>query len=864
MKAKVLVLGAVLVALATWWTRIPREKEAAPVVVPPAAAKAAPPDPRQHPAMASYRVFEEPAADGVLPYRGANYSAQVSSDGLCFQAGEHRISLRARRIEQGGAALDLAAGTASTTRFAAAAVDRGHGVTEEFVFENRRAEHLVRLERPVGEGSLTVRVAVDTNLSGPVQQVGRGDSAWKDMALADGGLAFSDVSGKPALAYHGAVAIDAKGRRQLFDPRWENGEIALELPSLFMKDAAYPVLIDPWLELDFSASGGGITKNGSVSEAPAVNLIGAGSPDGGSAPCVAWSDNSDGDFDIYFRYWNGFEWVALGEVNVSKNTGKSTNPSIGFFTFPNLSSGGYPFIVWEDDNDGTTCVFGRFWNGTTWAELEESVTAGGISKGIGTPSRNPQAFSLLGLVDNEATGTLPDRVEFFAGVVYEREGLGIECKFFYPGDNRTFQPPPAGWYDHPAGGLVVSDPSAGRPSVGVLRSTNELIIAYEGSSGTQFDIFVARPSATGILTVSNGTSTPGPAGAWAATNVCAGLPAALSIQPGVAVEPNDTVWVAWQESVGVEREIYVRRSVGGGAFASVAGSSTGSGISGTSVVGATTTSSFPSIAVNLITSNGRPVVAWEDDFSANTEIFVRRLNAAGTAWDQVADEGSASLVAPEVTGNNGGISRTPNFSLRPKAAVAPDNAATVVWRDGATGNFDLFLRRYHDNQPTNLTQGFVSGLVVSSVAVGGTSSSVDMQFSSVLVAESASLPTNLRLQLEIRPSTSPFTGQPTHESLEVAPSATAIVNFTGLPNVNYHWRARSIDAQGRSSTWVSFGGNADGLADFRIDSTAAGAGAVNTVIDTPTDEKDKCGLLGLEALGLLGLLAALRRRRAKA
>ncbi|HEX7899133.1 MAG TPA: MYXO-CTERM sorting domain-containing protein [Planctomycetota bacterium] len=861
MKPKLLVVVAILVTLAVVTARSRSTPSPAPAAAPPRAAKQAVPDLKNHPALASYRVFEEPAGENTLPYRGANYKAEVGSDGLRFQAGEHTISLRARRVEQGGASIDLTAGAVTKAGWATAAVERGSGVTEEFVFENHRAEHLVRLERPVGEGALKVRVAVQTDLTGPVQQVGRYDMSWKDTVVADGGLVFTDAVGTPGLAYHGAVAIDAQGRRLEFDPRWENGEIALELPASFMKGAAYPVLIDPWLELDFSASGGGITKNGSVSETPAVNLIGAGTPDGGSSPCVAWSDNSDGDFDIYFRYWNGFRWTVLGTPNISNNNGKSTNPSIGFFTFPGKVSDGFPFIVWEDDNDGTTCIFGRFWNGSNWAELSESVTSSGISKGIGTPSRNPQAFSLLGLVDNEATGTVPDRNEFFAGVTYEREGLGIECKFFYPGDNRAIQPPPAGWYFHPAGGLVVSDPSVGRASVGVLRSTNELIIAYEGSSGAEFDIFVTRPSAIGTITVSNVTATPGPAGTWVATNACAGLPAALSIQPSVAVDPNGDVWVAWQESVGVEREIYVRRSVGGGAFASVAGSSTGAGISGTSVLGTTTTSSFPSIAVNLITSTGRPVVAWEDDFSGNTEIFVRRLNAASTAWDQVADEGSASLVAPEVTGNNGGISRTPNFSLRPKAVVAPDSTATVVWRDGATGNFDLFLRRYHDNQPTNLTQGSISGLVVSPLSVGGTSSSVNMQFSSVLVAESASLPTNLRLQLEIRPNTSPFTGQPTHESLEVAPGATAIVNFTGLPNVNYHWRARSLDAQGRGSPWVSFGVNADGEIDFRVDSNATGSGGSNNVIGTSSDHKDKCGLAGLEALALLGLAALARRRR---
>ncbi len=849
MKAKVLVLGAVLVAAAILSTRVPREREAAPVV-PAATATSAPTDIRQHPALASYRVFEEPATDGVLPYRGANYSAQVSSDGLRFQAGEHRISLRARRIEQGGAALDLAAGAASAPRFAAATVDRGHGVTEEFVFENRRAEHLVRIERPIGEGSLKVRVAVDTNLSGPVQQVSRGDSAWKDMALADGGLAFSDVSGKPALAYHGAVAIDAKGRRQLFDPRWENGEIALELPSTFMKDAAYPVLIDPWLELDFSASGTGVSGTGTVSETPAIAII------GGASPCVAWSDASDGDFDIYFRYWNGAAWTALGSSasagGVSANDGLSTNPSIGFFT-PAGSNLFNPYIAWEDDLSGTTNIYAMFWTGSTWTALGGSASSGGVSLSVGTPCRNPQALSVLGFVENDPTGTVPSVFETFPCIVWEVEGVGIASRFFYPGDNRA-QAPPAAWYAHPSGLFIIADGSAARPSASV-DSTNQVVVAWEASSGAEVDIFAARSDANTAFTVSNGIPIPGPGGSsWTDLgNVCVdlGLGVALSIQPSLAVDANDDIWVAWQETVGTEREIYAARFSAG--WTEVAGSATGGGVSGTSVLATATTSSFPSIAAHPNIA-GRPVVAWEDDAGGNPEIYVRRLNGV-LSWDEIADEGSA------LPGNSGGISRTPGFSLRPKVAVAPDGAVTVAWRDGASGTFDLFLRRYHDNSPTSLSQQSINGLVLTSIPVGGTSSSTSLQFSAVLVAESSAL-APLRLQVEIRPSTTAFTGQVTHESLEVASGGTATILFLGLPNVNYHWRARSIDALGRGSPWIPFGGNTDGLADFRINSNAVGAGGVNTVVETEED-KDKCGLLGLEALGLLGLLA-LRRRRAKA
>ena len=145
--------------------------------------------------------------------------------------------------------------------------------------------------------------------------------------------------------------------------------------------------------------------------------------------------------------------------------------------------------------------------------------------------------------------------------------------------------------------------------------------------------------------------------------------------------------------------------------------------------------------------------------------------------------------------------------------------------------------------------------------MGTTSSSTSIQFSAVLVAESSAI-SPLHLQVEVRPNGTPFTSQLTHESLEVTTGQTATVEFTGLPNTNYHWRARSIDAAGRTSPWISFGNNADGIIDLRIDSAAVGAGGSNQVFNNvEQDKKDKCGLTGLEVFAVLGLLAAARRIR---
>lgn len=847
MKAKVLVVGAVFLALAAVTASLRPVPDPRPA--PP--APAAKPNPADHPAMASYRVFEETTADGELRFRGITYRAGVTPEGIQFEGNGRRLTLRARQVEQGSRSVELSHAAPVRPRFAAATVDRGEGVTEEFVFENRRAEQIVRIDRPIGEGALTVRIAAVGDFH-DVKEIAPG--GWTDTTFRNGGLSFQDAAGVPVFAYHTAIAIDAKGRRHQFLPRWTGGEIALEVPATFMKDAAYPVLVDPFLELDFSASGGGISGTGSVSESASIILQGGN-------PQVAWSDESDGDFDIYFRYWNGFEWTALGTSaspgGVSANAGKSINPSLAYW-----EQG--PVIAWEDDTSGTISVNLKVWtNGLAWSELAGSSTSGGISKMIGVEARRPQVGAVDVLVPN-----IPTVVRELPVVVWEARNVGILCRFFYPGDARASSPP-AGWYSHPSGAFVSANPSAARPSMRVDEATNQVLVAWEESDGTEYDIMFARSGSAGTYTVDPGVLgiVVGPAGTWdgmggGAPDVVSPGGGALSIQASLALDGSGFPWVAWQETVGAEREIYVATS-SGAAFAGVGGSATGLGISQTGT-GGTTTSSFPAIGVNTF-GTARPVVAWEDDASGNHEIYVRRLNVAQTLWEQAADSGTAMAFAGETlggvptTGNDGGISRNLTFSLQPAVVVAPDGSGVVAWRDGSNATFDLFLRRFHENEPTNLQQSEVGGTIIP---VGGTSTEVDIVFSGVLVAESTSSQL-LRMQLEVRPVTSALTGLPTHESAQVTSGSTASITFTGLPNVNYHWRARTLNAAGQGSPWISFGNNADGGVDFRINTTVVpGTGGPNVVNPSiSSSSKDKCGLLGVEVLALLGL-ALIRRRRA--
>ncbi|MGH7752585.1 MAG: hypothetical protein ACREN5_07190, partial [Gemmatimonadales bacterium] len=62
-----------------------------------------------------------------------------------------------------------------------------------------------------------------------------------------------------------------------------------------------------------------------------------------------------------------------------------------------------------------------------------------------------------------------------------------------------------------------------------------------------------------------------------------------------------------------------------------------------------------------------------------------------------------------------------------------------------------------------------------------------------------------------------FTNTPTATGTAVASGATSSVSVTGFADdTDYHWQYRTIDQTNRTSGWVSFGGNLESAADFRV------------------------------------------------
>lgn len=128
------------------------------------------------------------------------------------------------------------------------------------------------------------------------------------------------------------------------------------------------------------------------------------------------------------------------------------------------------------------------------------------------------------------------------------------------------------------------------------------------------------------------------------------------------------------------------------------------------------------------------------------------------------------------------------------------------------GNPDFVVNVLHPpNAPTTLGQATADGAVL---LTGATTDTNMVRLGAVISDPDPG--DQLRLEVEVRPLGTPFTG-PTDSSVAVVDGGALQVLVGPLPGAtSYHWRARAVDQNGDTSNWVAYGGNAEGAADFSI------------------------------------------------
>ncbi len=395
-------------------------------------------------------------------------------------------------------------------------------------------------------------------------------SFWSEMghgSASGGGVSDSPGSSLvPSLASSPTIGpiiawTDNSGDKDIYVRRWDGAA---------------------WVEMGRgSASGGGISANSGSSYAPSLAI------DASGAPIVAWADNSQGEYDIYVRRWDGAAWVEMGSGSasgggISSNSGSSRFPSLA------VAPDGTPLVAWTDQSHGDSEIYGLIWNGAAWVELgSHSASAGGISDNAGGSYAPALAISQGGIpiiswADNSGGGS-EIYVRSWDGVAWVEMGEGSAS----------------------GAGISANDGWSTQPSLAFGDDGMPMIAWSDDSSGDAAEIFVRRWD--GEIWVEMGRSSASGGGVSANDGYSGG--------PSLSAGRGGMTTLFWSDDSGGDWQIYGRRWDGKDWLEMGKDSATGGGISSNGG------SSWSAAAA--IGNDGMPNVAWADLTSGTWNIYVR-------------------------------------------------------------------------------------------------------------------------------------------------------------------------------------------------------------------------------------------------
>ncbi len=269
--------------------------------------------------------------DGILYANGPDYRAQFNARGIEFtpafgskapRSFPTRFELIGWQRSEGS--LHTGATVEPSVAGNRAAYARGTGVQEHYITQRNGLELSYIFDaKPEGSGDLLVRLAVQSELPR------YGDA--RTLALYASGLGVLTI---------GAVTgIAADGERVSGSMRWVGTELELSLPGDFVERAAYPLVLDPLLGVEFEVDSDSGDFYDDVSPAVAHDATNANY-------LIVWSRAfSISDVDIRGQRETDAGTLAGGLIAIESGTTVSamaTDPAVG-----NSNMDDTYYVAWE-------------------------------------------------------------------------------------------------------------------------------------------------------------------------------------------------------------------------------------------------------------------------------------------------------------------------------------------------------------------------------------------------------------------------------------------------------------------------------------------------------------------------------------
>jgi predicted phage tail protein len=215
------------------------------------------------------------------------------------------------------------------------------------------------------------------------------------------------------------------------------------------------------------------------------------------------------------------------------------------------------------------------------------------------------------------------------------------------------------------------------------------------------------------------------------------------------------------------------------------------------------------------------VMLWgrmSDPDAADQIVLQVEVRAVGIAFADTATAASASVPTDSVASVTlSGLADNAGYHWQARAVDQTGRASPWVsyGRNAeSAGDFGVDAVAEPPAQPASLAQLKSDGS--TAIAVGATTDETTVIFQAAVSDPDPG--DSIRLQVERQPLGTTFSGTATGTSTGVPSGGAARVTVSGqLVDLSYHWQARAMDRGGQTSAWVSFGGNPEVQADYRIE-----------------------------------------------